>query len=288
MAQMKCPKCGAATIPAMGRSYCAQCDWNRDAAERRLVRVQWLVPALIVIFDLMGIIGLGIRDHNWAGAILLATLPVLLLGMVFAGAAQGLRQLRGQSRGRNIGPSAARNAGAAESAIDRKAEKEKFLLSIPPPRPVGLSPRGKTSLTLILFAVFVFEAILIRNLYRVWYSTHSFAGFHGQEIFLACVAVGVATIPFFVRSRMMRDQDLLINGEVAVGRVTDQRRFKNNSAVRYEFQDAAGQTLSGSANDFTRLLDKGMAVFVFYDPQNSKRHIAACGAYFEVVNPRGK
>ncbi len=99
MTQMKCPKCGAAMIPAMGRSYCSQCGWNRTAAERRLVRVRWLAPALIVIFDLMGIIGLGIRDHNWAGAILLATLPVLLLGVVFAGATQGLRQLRGQIRG---------------------------------------------------------------------------------------------------------------------------------------------------------------------------------------------
>ena len=86
----------------------------------------------------------------------------------------------------------------------------------------------------------------------------------------------------------MRDQDLLMSGGVALGRVTDQRRFKNNSAIRYEFQDAAGQTLSGSANDFSRLLNKGMAVFVFYDPLNSKHHVAACGAYFEVVKPRGK
>ncbi len=101
---------------------------------------------------------------------------------------------------------------------------------------MSLSPRGKTSLTLILFAVFAFEAILLWNLCGVWRRTRSFAGFHGQEIFLACVAVGVATIPFFVRSRMMRDQDLLMSGAVALGRVTDQRRFKNNSAIGMNFR----------------------------------------------------
>src|SRR5487761_1101177 len=78
MAQTACSKCGAAAESAMGRPYCAKCGWNRDAAARRLQRVTGLLPALIVLFDLVGIIGIGFVMKNWPGAILFATLPTLL------------------------------------------------------------------------------------------------------------------------------------------------------------------------------------------------------------------
>lgn len=284
MTQAACPKCGAVTIPAMGRSYCPSCSWNRDRAERRFVRIRWLVPALIVIFDLMGIIGLGVGDHNWAGAILLSTLPVLLLGVVFLGATQGLRQLRGPGTAR----SPVQNADAANRAIESPAEKESLLLSVPPPRQVHLSPRGKTTLTVLLLIVLAFEAVLLANLWGVWSRAHSFAGFGGQEIFLACLALGIAAVPLFMRGRMIGEYELLAKGAVAVGQVTGQRRFRNHAVIAYQFRDTLGQTRSGSANDFTRRLEKDMAVFVFYDPQDSKRHLAACASFFEIVNRSGE
>jgi len=272
----------------MGRPYCAKCGWNCDAAARRLQRVTWLLPALIVLFDLLGIIGIGFVMKNWPGAILFATLPTLLLGFVYAGARQGLTKMRAPAVGASASESSA-VASAATSALVSSAkdaaEHYSFLLSLPPPRPVRLGRRGQISLTVILLVAFAVEALLIWNLYGTWYRTHSFVDFHGPEIFLVCLAVLIASIPFFVRRGMVRDQELVENGAVAIARVTGQRSFKNNSTITYEFEDAAGKTISRSANDLTRSFHEGMTVPVFYDRQNPARHVAACAALFEVSDP---
>ncbi|MHB8754157.1 MAG: hypothetical protein ACYC92_04265 [Candidatus Acidiferrales bacterium] len=269
----------------MGRPYCAKCGWNRDAAARRLQRVTWLLPALIVFFDLIGIIGIGFVMKNWPGAILFATLPTLLLAFVYAGARQGLTKLRAPAASAPASDStvvASTAAIAQVSSANEKAEQYNFLLSLPPPRPVRLGRRGEISLTVILLVAFTVEALLIWNLYGTWYRTHSFADFHAPEIVLVCLAILIAGIPFFVRRGMVRDQELVENGAVAIARVTGQRTLKNNSTITYEFEDAAANTISRSANDLTRSFYEGMTVPVFYDPQNSARHVAACAAFFEV------
>ncbi|HVB36110.1 MAG TPA: hypothetical protein VND42_02635, partial [Candidatus Acidoferrales bacterium] len=95
----------------------------------------------------------------------------------------------------------------------------------------------------------------------------------------------IACVPFFVRVRMVRDQNLMENGAVAMARVTGQQTLKNNSVITYEFEDANGKTISESGPDLTRSLFEGMTVPVFYDAQNPKRQVAACASFFEIVNP---
>ncbi len=286
MAQVICPKCGAAAEMAVGTPYCAKCGWNREAAVRKLTRVTWLLPAMIVVFDLAGIIGVGFVMRNWSGAILFATLPTLLLGFVYAGARQGLTKLRiPHATAENIGDNAASFATAARtSASQEKSEQYDFLVSLPPPRPVRMTRRGKISMTVVLLMTLGVEAILIENLYGIWFRTRSFADFHGGEILMLCAAALIAGFPFFVRRKMARDQGLMGNGAVAIARVTGQRTLKNNSIIAYEFEDANGQTIAESGPDLTRSLYEGMTVPVFYDPQNSKRQVAACGSFFEIVN----
>ncbi|HEV2287955.1 MAG TPA: hypothetical protein VGR81_03280 [Candidatus Acidoferrales bacterium] len=288
MVQTKCPKCGAATIPAMGRSYCKRCGWNRDAAERRLTRVRWIIPALIAIFDLMGVIALGIEQHNWVGAILFATLPTLLLGVIFAGATQGLRQLRDASQGTGEGNDAPVSTTEDHAIRGGKAEQYDFLLSLSPPRPVQLTRRGKLTFSVMLLMVLIIEMLLLSNLYGVWERSHSFAEFRGQEFFFACIALLIAIIPYFMRRWARRDWNLLENGAVAKGRVIKQRYFKNNSTITYEFQDASGKSHSGSGNDFTRTLEEGMSVAIFYDPQHPESNLATCASLLEIVNPAGE
>ena len=147
---------------AMSTPYCAKCGWNRDGAIRRLRRFSWLLPALIVLFDGIGIFGLGLGKHDWPGAILFATLPTLLLGFVYAGVRQGLTRLGTPAA---AGPSEV-NAACFSAAADATAAKEKSeqydsLISLPPPRPVRLSRRGRRLLsTLLLFALGL-EAFLL-------------------------------------------------------------------------------------------------------------------------------
>ena len=287
MAQITCPKCGAAADVAVGTPYCAKCGWNREAAVRKLTRIAWLLPALIVVFDLIGIIGLGFVKHNWSGAILFATLPTLLLGFVYAGAKQGLTKLKmPQGTASNSRSDAASFAKTANASVNQeKSQQYDFLVSLATPRPVRLGARGKIMLTVVLLVVFFLDAFLIRSLYEVWYETRSFADFHGPQIFLACLTVLIACAPFFVRRRMIRHKNLMEDGAVAIARVTGQRNLKSNSIITYEFEDASGKTISESGPDLTRSFYPGMTVPVFYDAQNPKRQVAACASFFEIVNP---
>ncbi|HKV27564.1 MAG TPA: hypothetical protein VJN90_04765, partial [Candidatus Acidoferrales bacterium] len=245
---------------AVGTPHCAKCGWNRDAAARKLTRITWLLPALMVVFDLIGIIGLGFVMRNWTGAILFATLPTLLLGFVYAGARQGLTKLR-VPRGTavNSADNAASSATALKASVsEEKSRQYNFMVSLLPPRPVRLTRRAKISMTVVLLTTFAVDAVLIENLYRIWFRTRSFADFHGGEIFMLCAIALIASFPFFVRRRMVRDHVLMENGAVAMARVIRQTNFKNNSAIRYEFQDEAGNKISGSADDLTRSLYEGM------------------------------
>ena len=287
MAQIACPKCGAAADVAVGTPCCAKCGWNRQAAVRKLTRITWLLPALIVVFDLIGIIGLGFVKHNWSGAILFATLPTLLLGLVYAGAKQGLTKLRApQGTASSSRGDAASFAKTGDASVHQeRSQQYDFLVSLPPPRPVRLGPRGKIMLTVVLLVVFFLDAFLIWSLYGLWYGAQSFADFHGPQIFLACLTALIACVPFFVRRGIVRHKNLMENGAVAMARVTGRRTLKNSSVITYEFEDASEKTISESGPDLTRSLYEGMSVPVFYDAQNPKRQVAACASFFEIVNP---
>lgn len=281
----KCPRCGAPTVPAMGRFYCSRCGWNRDAARRRYVRVQWVLPLLILIFDFMGIVALGIERHDWPGAILFATLPTLLLGFVYAGVRQGLARMRqppGQAA-QGASPPAATLAEAGPGAPP--PEPYAFLLALPPPRPVRLSRRGRRMVNLLLAFVFGTEAFLGWTLHGLWYRDQLTAHSATPEIVLMLFMVLILALPFFLRRGMVRDLRLMESGAVVIARVTRQRSLRNASTIQYEFEDAAGRTVSASANDLTRSFFPGMSVPVFYAAPNAKNSLAACASLLEVARP---
>jgi hypothetical protein len=285
--RMKCPDCGATTVPAMGRFYCERCGWNRDAAERRYVRVQWVLPLLILIFDFMGIVALGIERHDWPGAILFATLPTLLLGFVYAAVRQGLARMRTPLRAtaESASDEAAVLTQAADAATDaEKSELYAFLLSLPAPRPVRLNRRGRRVVNLLLLFVFGLEVFLAWTLHGVWYRDQVTAQSRVPEIFLVAFMILIACLPFFMRRGMVRDLKLMENGALAMGRVTEQRELRNASAIQYEFEDATGKMVSASANDLTRSFIAGMSIPVFYDAQNPRRNLAVCASLFEIAN----
>lgn len=287
MPHVKCAQCGAVAQLAMSTPYCTKCGWNRDGAVRRLTRFAWLLPSLIVLLDGIGIFGVGLKMHDWPGAILFATLPTLLLGFVYAGVRQGLTRLRSPSartaRG-ELGPRSAADAPAASAAKDR-SEPYDFLISLPPPRPVQLSRRGKRLLTLLLAFALGMEGFLVWSFYGVWQRSGVVPNSRGPEILMVCFMLLVACLPFFVRRGMVRDRNLMEKGAVAMGRVTEQKNVKNASLIAYEFKDSMSRTISGSGNDLTRSLFPEMSVPVFYDPENSKRNVVACASFFEIAGP---
>jgi hypothetical protein len=286
MPQIQCPECGAITQMAMSTPYCAKCGWNRDGAIRRLKRFSWLLPALILLFDGIGIFGLGFGKHDWAGAVLFATLPTLLLGFVYAGVRQGLTKLQSPVAAGAVEIGATSFAATADAiAAKEKSEQYEFLISLPPPRPVRLSRRGKRLLgTLLLFAVGM-EAFLGWNFYGVWQRLSVAPNARGGEVLLICFMILVAGLPFFIRRGMVRDKNLMENGAVAIGRVIEQRRLKNASMITYEFKDGSGRMVTSSGNDLTRSFFPEMSVPVFFDTRNSKHSVAACSSFFEIAAP---
>ncbi|HKF52421.1 MAG TPA: hypothetical protein VKB26_08925 [Candidatus Acidoferrales bacterium] len=287
MPQVKCPECGATAQLAMSTPYCTKCGWNHEGAVRRLRRFAWLLPSLIILFDGIGILGVGVKMHDWPGAILFATLPTLLLGFVYAGVRQGLSRLRSPAvagAASEVNPASVADAAEASAAKER-SEQYEFLISLPPPRPVQLSKRGKRLLMLLLAFALGMEGFLVWSFYGIWQRAGVVPNARGPEILLVCFMILVACLPLFVRRGMVRDKNLMENGAVAMGRVTEQKNVKNASLITYEFRDAEGRSVSGSGNDLTRSFFPEMTVPVFYDPQNSKRNVAACASFFEVTNP---
>lgn len=272
---------------AMSAPYCGKCGWNREGAIRRLRRFVWLLPSLIVLLDGISIFGVGLKMRNWSGAILFATLTTFLLGFVYAGVRQGLTRLRLPAAASRSGElNAASVAGAAEGSAEKeRAEQYEFLISLPPPRPVQLSRRGKRLLTLLLAFALGMEGFLVWSLYGIWQRAGIVPRSRGPEILMICFMFLVACLPLFVRRGIVRDKSLMENGAVAMGRITEQKSVKNASLITYEFRDSASRSISGSGNDLTRSFFPEMSVPVFYDPENSKRNVAACASFFEVAAP---
>lgn len=271
----------------MSTPYCTKCGWNRDGAVRRLTRFAWLLPSLIVLFDGIGILGVGLKMRDWPGAILFATLPTLLLGFVYAGVRQGLTQLRSPAATTASGELSATTVADAAEASDAKERPEQydFLISLPPPRPVQLTRRGKRLLTLLLAFALGMEGFLVWSFYGIWQRSGIVPNSRGPEILMICFMLLVACLPFFVRRGMVRDKNLMENGAVAVGRVTEQKNMKNASLITYEFKDSSSRAITGSGNDLTRTFFPEMTVPIFYDPENSKRNVAACASFFEIAAP---
>lgn len=284
MREVKCPECGAIAQMAMSTPYCARCGWNRQGAVRRLKRFTWLLPALIVAFDSIGIFGVGLAKHDWAGAVLVALLPTLLLGFVYAAVKQGLNKLQTPaSQFSSDARSGEFNAAGQSAGTAQKAKQYDFLLSLAPPRPVQLSRRGKRLLTLLLTFALGMEAFLLWSLYGVWQRPSVSPNSRGIEILLISFMVLVAALPFFVRRGIMRDKELMENGTLVIGSITTQKNVKNASLITYEFQDASGRTLTGSGNDLSRSFYPEMSVPVFYGRENPKRNLAACASFFEIA-----
>lgn len=288
MRQVKCPECGAIAQMAMNTRYCAKCGWNREGAIRRLKRFLWLLPVLIATFDCVGIFGAGFAKHDWPSAILIALLPTLLLGFVYAGVKQGLTKLRAPATESSANASSVASDAAAQSAVAaEKSEQYDFLISLPPPRPVQLGRRGKRLLTLLLAFAVGMEAFLLWSFYGAWQRSATVPNSRGLEILLICFMALVAALPFFVRRGILRDKALMESGVLAIGRITTQKNVKNASLITFEFRDESGRTLTGSGNDLSRSYYPEINVPVFYDAENPKRNLATCASFFEIAAPGG-
>jgi hypothetical protein len=164
-------------------------------------------------------------------------------------------------------------------------EMSRVLATLPRPRPVRMSRRGK------IIAIVVLSALLASlGIYAVaGVLAQRAAG--GQEAGASQFPVYALSIVFIVVFDIVmlnvigRQKRMLADGEMAVARVTKQWMARNGPNIYYEFTTPLGEHFTRGAADTSRRLSVGMNVPVFYDPQKPKRQLALCASFYELVLP---
>lgn len=146
------------------------------------------------------------------------------------------------------------------------------------PRPRQVSVK----LVDLLIAVGLFIAANAFVMYCVlssWPTSH-----RPSLIFLCGWGFLMICIPVVSAVRTIRDRRLLMDGEVALGRIFHISKGKG-SRMEFRFEDRAGRTFTASreATPRDRSVSEGSAIVVFYDPANpEKRCVPSCRTLWKI------
>ena len=292
MSKPACPMCGAAARRAGKLRYCAQCGWQKKQTEAQLrlnlkmMPIAFLVMTVVLLFLFFRS---GARTQNAAMIAFFLSFPLIALLVSYLVTRRNLKSVLSQPQptmGAGTGSTPAAMLATQAARLDPRYEA---LLQTMPPRQLRISRRGKFNLSLTLFVLAVFAAIIGVQLYRSWAELHSFAQFGFREWGMAGFAL-LLLLMLVSQWRMLdRERGLLGQGEVAAGKIVERLGTRNAAAIKYEFQDFAGEKHVRTGTDYTQKLEEGMLVPVFYDRENPHRQVPACGTFHEVVlaNERG-
>jgi hypothetical protein len=287
MPKSECPVCHQATAFAARMLYCPQCGWQRKQAETALRMKLTLAPVAFVV--LMAVSGLlfffpgGRSDESRRAIAVFLSLPAAAFLATYAFTRRSLDKLLAQSPRAplpfGIAADSRRDEGGPEPSPEYHA-----LMKTSPPREVRMARRGVFNLSVILLVVLLFVTIMMVRLVRAWVVLHSLAKFETREWGMVGFTAFLLLVLLSQWRRMARERDLLESGQIALGRVVQNWPSRNNSTITYEFQDAAGRNHRAADTDYTRRLEQGMTVPVFYDRDRPKRRVAACATFHEVVS----
>jgi uncharacterized membrane protein len=275
--------CKAPAVSAGKLRYCAQCGWQKKETERQLRLNLKMVPIAFGAMLLILVV-LFARSHaqgrnGWIVGVFL-TFPLIALVVSFVVTKRNLKKLLAQ-------PAPTVRLAAAESAttasmLEMPPQYQAILRSVPP-RKLRMSRRGRFNLTLTLMVLLIFAGIMIVQLYRAWAAAHAFSTFGPREWGMAGFAVLLLLMLVWQWRTLDRQRELLVNGEVAVARITEKAGSRNAAAIRYEFSDFAARKHVKVGTDYSQKLEPGMSVPVFYNRENPNRQVPACGTFHEVV-----
>jgi hypothetical protein len=175
--------------------------------------------------------------------------------------------------------------GAPGGGVGPYDEMSRVLATLPRPRPVRMSRRGK------IIAMVVSIALLASlGIYAATGVAAQRAG-GGQDAGASQFPVYAVSIIFILAFGILtlnvigRQKRLLADGEIAMAHVTKRWMARNGPNIFYEFTTPLGEHFSRGAADGSRQLSVGMNVPIFYDPQKPKRQLALCASFYEVVLP---
>lgn len=285
MSKLECPMCKAPTVSAGKLRYCGNCGWQKDQTERQLRLNLRMVPIAFGAMTLILVVlfarsGARTHDQRWLIAVFL-TFPLIALVVSYAVTKRNLKKLLA------LPPPTAQAVQARAASVDSAAQEMspqyQALLRTMAPRRLRMSRRGKFNLSMTLTVLLIFAGIMAVQLFRAWMVARSFANFGFREWGMAGFGLLLLLMLVWQWRVVDRQRDLLANGEVVAGKVTEKFGSRNAAAIKYEFEDFAGRKHVKVGTDYTQKLEAGMSVPVFYDHENPDRQVPVSGTFHEVI-----
>jgi len=272
------------TANTLGRAFCPQCGWNREAAEKQTRLLLKLLPVLVIVFDapLVIWIFLGHAEIPMLALFgLLAIVPAILVVLVIRGKVR-LAVLGGET------PQAVTShAGpiTISAPSEEVAEQYAVLPELSRPRAVRISRRGKMNITIISIGLLAFAGALIAMIKtQPRTSSQNLVPVSRPILYVLPLALAMVLAGVVLRTVEQQGQ-LLSTGELAMARVTRQWNARNAYGIQYEFTTPSGETFSRRTRDTAGQLLVGMTVPVFYDRQDPKKQVALCASFYEIALP---
>jgi hypothetical protein len=274
------------TSRVLGKTYCPQCGWNREEAEKQTRLLLRLLPVLVIVFDAPLIVWVLVGHAELpelAALGLLSIVPAILVVLVARGK---VRFEALAERGSTSAQSTAAGTGATTTPNEPMAQQYATLAELQRPRLVRMSRLGKMNTAIIFISLLVFAGVLAA-IVAIRPASGGNPALPRPVVYLLPLGL-LAVIALFTRRSLAQQRRLLAMGELAMARVTKQWTARNGNGIRYEFTTQTGEILSGMTTDNSRQLLVGMSLPVFYDPQQPKKQVAPCAAFYEVVLPGQK
>jgi len=288
MTNFECPLCKSPTDVAGKVRFCPRCGWNKKQAVQQLRYSLKVLPVALVAAAVLVILFLHTAAKKTPVVYALSVaIPLAVYVFAYVSVKRNLSKVNSApdlpAAGTQGAEGGRTKSEAASPAATEPTARDKALLRTSRPRNVRMCGRGKRSLAIISIVIGIFEGVLTWQLHRLWALTRSFGGFGRKDWALAGLVLLLAALAFSTWRQMARERELLENGEIALGHVTKKWNTRDGSTVFYEYQDASGQTHKRSGMDYSRTLEIGMPLAIFYDRENPKKQVAACAALHEVV-----
>jgi hypothetical protein len=285
MPTAECPQCHLPTASTLGKTYCPQCGWNREEAEKQTRLLLRLLPVLVMVFDAPLIVWIFIGHAEvpiLAALGALAFIPAILVVLVVRGKVRlgGAAKSSGQRANTGMSQSDAKSIAALTDSADKQFSR---LAELQRPRRVRMSRLGKMNAAVIAISLLMFMAALI-VIVVIQPAAGRARAYPRAAVFLLPVGLAVGIV-WVMRRSLVQQKWLLEMGSLAMGRVTKQWIARSGYGIRYEFTTASGETISRATTDTSSQLLEGMSVPVFYDPQAPKKQVALCASFYEIVLP---
>lgn len=282
---MLCPFCGA-SVPlyrfwqTANKPFCSNCGWNLNRA-RASVEGQAKTARIFLIVFLVGVAfatAVAIDKKEFSGLFPLA----LLFGIIAFSYAWNYW---GAKRALNEAALAGKTDPAASGRAPLPPAYIQRIQTLSRPRKVKLRPTGRVSVLLFIMCLGIVASFIYVIADNARGGSFDWKSLWPVIPLLATVAALLGFMVFEFRKERKK-LSLLRNGEVAVGRVVEQRVIQRGkqsyNEITYEFPLPGRPLIRKTERDHDKRHFEDMLIPVFYEPASPNDCAALCATYYHL------